>query len=190
MSFGRFSTSHTFNSISIFRQPRVLSATAIIFPAFFLPRRVRPLLAGNNSFSLRSVFGKFPFLSLSDSLVLRFALCCSGWICDCGSSVFGTDGEFCRKTNWLEKYAWTIFSRFLTPANKWCHDWSCFQTIYPIPSFDTDDEFCHKTNWLEKGAWTIFSRFLTPANKWCHYWWWFKTICSTPLFDRIPVPVN
>ena len=38
--------------------------------------------------------------------------------------------------NWLEQGALAIFWRFLTPGNKWCLDWSWFQTIYPIPIFD------------------------------------------------------
>ena len=38
--------------------------------------------------------------------------------------------------NWLEQGALVIFWRFLTPGNKWCLDWSWFQTIYPIPIFD------------------------------------------------------
>ena len=38
--------------------------------------------------------------------------------------------------NWLEQGALAIFWHFLTPGNKWCLDWSWFQTIYPIPIFD------------------------------------------------------
>ena len=38
--------------------------------------------------------------------------------------------------NWLEQGLLAIFWRFLTPGNKWCLDWSWFQTIYPIPIFD------------------------------------------------------
>ena len=38
--------------------------------------------------------------------------------------------------NWLEQGALAIFWRFLTPGNKWCLDWSWFQTIYPISIFD------------------------------------------------------
>ena len=38
--------------------------------------------------------------------------------------------------NWLEQGALAIFWRFLTPGNKWCLDWSWFQTIYPISICD------------------------------------------------------
>ena len=38
--------------------------------------------------------------------------------------------------NLLEQGTLAIFWRFLTPGNKWCLDWSWFQTVYPIPIFD------------------------------------------------------
>ena len=41
--------------------------------------------------------------------------------------------------NWLEQGALAIFWRFLTPGNKWCLDWSWFQTIYLIPREDKGD---------------------------------------------------
>ena len=58
-SLGDFSTRNAFNS-SDSRVSFVCNRTAILIS------------------SLRCVFGKFPFLSLSDSLVLFFALSCGG----------------------------------------------------------------------------------------------------------------
>ena len=56
-------------------------------------------------------------------------------IVDRKSGPFGGDLDKNAK-KWLEQGALAIFWRFLTPGNKWCLDWSWFQTIYPIPIFD------------------------------------------------------
>ena len=56
-------------------------------------------------------------------------------IVDRKSGPFGENLDKNAK-NWLEQGALAIFWRFLTPGNKWCLDWSWFQTIYPIPIFD------------------------------------------------------
>ena len=82
-------------------------------------------VCNSNSFSRWCVCAKFPFLSLSDSLLLLFALSCGGWICDevdgCGSSVFGKDGEFCRKTIFTEPF-WNVTSRWITLTESEVHE--------------------------------------------------------------------
>ena len=118
--------------------------------------------------------------------------------------------------NWLEQGALAIFWHFLTPGNKWCLDWSWFQTIYPIPIFDILFPFPvtkSQSQWLkshfpraktgqsqfpfypfrtlEQGALAIFWHFLTPGNKWCLDWSWFQTIYPIPIFDILfPFPVT
>ena len=66
-------------------------------------------------------------------LVLHAPLCTN--IVDRKSGPFGGNLDKNAK-NWLEQRALAISWRFLTPRNKWCLDWSWFQTIYPIPIFD------------------------------------------------------
>ena len=38
--------------------------------------------------------------------------------------------------SWHEQAVWMIFWRILNPRNKWYLDWSCFETINSIPTFD------------------------------------------------------
>ena len=80
--------------------------------------------------------------------------------------------------NWLEQGALAIFWRFLTPGNKWCLDWSWFQTIYPIPIFDILFPFQvtkSQSQWLK----SHFPRVKTGQSQFPFYP--FRTLCSVCL---------
>ena len=79
--------------------------------------------------------------------------------------------------NWLEQGALAIFWRFLTPGNKWCLDWSWFQTIYPIPIFDILFPFPvtkSQSQWLK----SHFPRAKTGQSQFPFYpFTAFRTLC-------------
>ena len=81
--------------------------------------------------------------------------------------------------NWLEQGALAIFWRFLTPGNKWCLDWSWFQTIYAIPIFDILFPFPvtkSQSQWLK----SYFARAKTGQSQFPFYP--FRTLlCNHPL---------
>ena len=83
--------------------------------------------------------------------------------------------------NWLEQGALAIFWRFLTLGNKWCLDWSWFQTIYAIPIFDIIFPFPFpvtksQSQWLK----SYFARAKTGQSQLPFYP--FRTLlCNHPL---------
>ena len=87
--------------------------------------------------------------------------------------------------NWLEQGALAIFWRFLTPGNKWCLDWSWFQTIYPIPIFDILFPFPvtkSQSQWLK----SHFPRAKTGQSQFPFYP--FRTLCIVTQWAKHPQP--
>ena len=51
-------------------------------------------------------------------------------------SLFGQNSKDENAKSWHEQGVWMIFGHILNPGNKWYFDWSCFETMNSIPTFD------------------------------------------------------